>query len=362
MILTVQSIFKILIGTIVVLFISSIVVELFNITTTGLQINQISKISAKQSCVLFSQETYKQHGSGGAVNMAPVVDANGQTYVEGKFYDSNTPEGVFNDIYTGSDSTFDEFVNSPAAKDANGKFNWYNLKLIDRAINHPDTLNVTFETHSADNNTDYNEAMLAKLYKSTLMTPSNLGIPYLDKKILNRMFKWNITQILSNCNPASILTDEYGNKYVSYKGFRVYTDKAIISDLEYKTFDLSVKGSADYNEFVNITNISPDKLGFKDDTSLSTTLKLNGDERKKVCLVGIHYSVPMTYQGITPIKQIFNYIWNTEVTGLNQGSGRQTYEQWNDSIQNLESGGLEGNTAASGVLPVPGKLIYYIIK
>lgn len=350
--MTVKSIFKILIGTIVLMVGSSLIIELFNVSTSGLQINQTSKMAGRQACVLFTQESYKSHTDGGivggAVESSNVYDINGALYVTGEFYTSDNPVDIYNSLYTSA--AFKDWMDTD---DAVHIGNWYNLKLIDKALNHPSTLNIPFGQPG------YNEAMTAKLYKDVMMTPVNLGIPYLDEETLNKMFQWNLAQLLSNCNPNSIRIDEYGKSYVAFRGFRVYADMANISNIEYKTFDMTIPSNK--LEFQKITNIDPDNLGFGIDAALQSTVDISEDDRNRICSVGISYNIPMTYEGITPIKQIFNYVWDTEVEGLNGGSGRVTHQQWNDGLVNLESGGLYGNTAA-GVLPVPGKLIYYIIR
>lgn len=330
--------------------ISSLVVEIFNVSTTGLQINQISKMAGKQACTLFSQESYKTYGTsgGGTIGMNNVVDSTGALYVEGNFYEGDTAQEIYTNLYT-SDN-FKNWLQGEAAQ----KGNWYNIKLIDRALNRPDSLNIKFGEYG------YDEAMVAKLYKEVMMTPSNLGVPYLDIDTVNKMFKWNLAQLFSNCNSESILVDDDGNSYISFRGFRIYANLASITNLEYKTFDLT--DSADRMEFNNLTNINPDNLGFMYDSNLATTINSREDERKRVCVVGINYDIPIAYEGITPIKNIFNYIWNTEVDGINGDSGRTSYEQWLDRAETLSSGGLHGNTVASDVLPIPGKLIYYIIR
>lgn len=351
--LSVKNIFKCLIGTMVVIVVASFTVEIINISTTGLQINRISRLAGKQSCVLFSQETYKQYGSGdsigGSVNQSDVINTNGNIYVEGKFYQSDNPAEIYNSLYT-SQNFKDWVQNSEAVK----KGNWYNLKLIDKALNHKDTLNVKY------GEAGYDEAMTAKLYSSVMMTPSNLGIPYLDNDVVNRMFRWNLAQLFSNCNSKSILVDESGDSYISFSGFRIYADRANISNIEYKTFDLT--DGADRIEFNNITNINPDNLGFVYDSNLKNTINSGEDERRRVCLVGINYELPITYSGITPIQNIFNYIWNNEVEGLDNSSGRTTNQQYTTNVETLQSGGLYGNKQEAGVMPIPGKLIYYIIR
>lgn len=347
--MTVKSIFKVLIGTISTIVVASLIVEVFNVSTTGLQINQISKMAGKQACTLFSQESYKAYNSGGgAVAMDNVVDENGNVYVEGDFYGETDPKQIYNNLYTSDD--FKNWLQSEAAT----KGNWYNIKLIDKALNHADSLNIEYGQPG------YDEAMVAKLYKDVMMTPSNLGVPYIDMETVNKMFRWNVAQLFSNCNPKSILVDDNGERYVSFKGFRVYANMASITNLEYKTFDL--EDSADRLAFNNLTNINPDNLGFMYDSNLATTINSREDERKRVCVVGVNFDIPIAYEGITPIRSIFNYVWDNEVEGINGNSGRTSYEQWVDRAETLSSGGLYGNTQADDVLPIPGKLIYYIIR
>ena len=346
--MSVKTIFKVLIGTIVIIVLSSLTIEIFNISTTGLQVNQISRLSAKQAATLFSQETYKQTGGdGGAVNADNIRDSDGALYITGEFYDYDNATDIYNSMYTSN-----EFKNWMKSSEAT-KGNWYNLKLIDRALNNPGSLNVPFGSDG------YEEAILAQKYKESMMTPSNLGIPYLDKAVLERMFQWNLAQLMSNTNPDNIKRDDNGVSYVAYKGFRIYANLATISRLEYKTFDL--KNPGERVEFNRVTNIDPDNINFHFDDRLSYVQGLGEEERNKVCIVGIEYDIPVAYEGITPIKNIFNFVVSNEVEGINSGSGRAAYNEWLDNTQKLQSGGLRGNDV-EGVLPIPGKLIYYIIK
>lgn len=356
----VKNIFKVLIGTIVIIVVSFFVIELMNISTSSMQLNHLTKMSAKQASVLFSQETYKTGADGsGASNIRDVVDANGSEYVSGKFYSSTDPRQIYNDIYNS-----DEFREWLRNEEAVQKGNWKSLSLIDRAINKPDTLNVRYPQYHPSMSTDYydkliedyGDAMLARLYRDVMMTPLNMGVPYLDQEILTKMFRWNLAELASNCNPNAIKIDDYGNRYVVFNGFRVYADRASIIDLEYKTFDLTQY--LDRIQFRNITNIDPDNLYFEFDRD---KLGNADDERQRVALVGIKYSVPVAYEGITPIRRAFDYVWSTEVDGLN-GSKRTQNQSWSDVTADLTSGGFDGTDGLSGVLPVPGKLIYYVIR
>jgi len=349
---TVKTIFKVLIGTVVIIVVSSLLIEIYNISTTGLQINQISKMAGRQACDLFSQETYKIYdesgNAGGIIDMGNIIDMYGSIYIEGKFYTSNDPETIYQDLYYSSD--FKDWLSSEPAVQ---KGDWYNLKLLDRAINDPSSLITDID------DPDYTEATTARLYRDVMMTPLNLGIPYLDLDTVNRMYRWNLAQLLSNCKPELIKIDEDGITYVEFKGFRVFADSAAITNLEYKTFDLT--DMSDRVEFNQITNINPDNIEFDVDINLKENLDITDDERTRVCVVGIEYKVPITYEGITPIKQVFNFVWNNEVEGYNSGVGRTGHQEWTSSVEDLESGGFHGMDT-EGVLPVPGKLIYHIMR
>lgn len=417
----VKTIFKTLIGTIVILFVFSAAVELFNVSTTALQINQLSKMAARQAATLFTQETYKEISindvKAGATAMSDIIDENGAIYISGDFYGSTDSDEIYDKLYK-SEEFKNWVLNNPAVQ----KGNWYNLRLLQQGLFDKNSGNNEIRIKKGKDIVVYGQASnneieksLARLYIETKMTPANLGIPYLDRGTVTKIFKWNLAQILSNYNPSLIKVDESGKQYVLFKGFRVYADMAEISSLEYKTYDLT--NESEREEFINLTHLNPDNLGFKYDENSDTVTKLqvrpivysgtirdaNGnpkkydlndpidyeqykidtgidpdtlgyitidpglsaggiDERTRVCVVGINYRVPMSYEGITPIKYIFNYIWDSEVEGLKGSYGKDDYQQWNDALVDLESGGFTGGSSANGVLPVPGRLIYYIIK
>ena len=130
--MSVKTIFKVLIGTIILMFVSSVIVELFNISTTGLQINQISKMAGHQACILFAQESYKKYISGGAIDSNDIVDTHGKPYISGKFYPEDTGDptyakDIYEDLYTNKNNSF--FTVWLSSNTAATYGNWYNLKL-----------------------------------------------------------------------------------------------------------------------------------------------------------------------------------------------------------------------------------------
>lgn len=362
--MSVKLIFKTLIGTIVLMVLTSLVIEMLNISTSALQLNQMAKISCRQSAVLFSQETYKQRDAGsvagGSVNMDAVKAADGGTYVSGNFYGEGvTPEQIYTKLYTSS--AFKTWLSGEAAT----KGHWKSLDLIDKALNSPSSLVTTFPSNinspSYDSQVEkYTESMLALSYKNVMMTPLNMGVPYLDKEVLNKIFQWNLAQMASDCKSEGIMRDDKNNYYVSYNGFRVYADKAKITNLDYKVYDIT--NMSDMQEFRKVTHIDPDQLGYDDSLINYLGGYAGDDERKRICVVGIEFSVPVAYEGITPIKSIFNFIWNNEVEGLDGNQGQDNHFQWNDATADLVSGGFGQDRTPPGVLPVPGKLIYYVVR
>ena len=362
--MSVKTIFKVLLGTIVIMVLSSIVIEIMNISITALQLTQISKLACRQSAVLFSQETYKERSdgavTGGSTSMSAVTNTDGGLYIDGNFYGyALTAEQIYTNIY--SSNSFKSWVSSAEVL----KGNWKSINLINRAINDPSSLNVSLPTDVNDPNydalvDDYTDAMLAKSYKNVMMTPLNMGVPYMDKGVLEKIFKWNLAQLTSDCSSSLIRKDDNGDYCVFYKGFRVYADQATITNIEYRVYDLN--DSSEKSEFERITHIDTDKLGFDDSLIQYLGGYDNDDERKRVCVVGLEFSVPVAYEGVTPIKSIMNYVWNQSVEGLDGNQSNSNTKTWNDSTANLVSGGFGDNVLPYGVLPVPGKLTYYVVR
>lgn len=355
----VKGIFKVLIATPLIMVTFAFIVEIYNLNTTGMQINSINKLAARQSCVLFSQESYKGRDGGGSVNMSDIMCPDGGVYVTGKFYLQSTAEDVYHALYGGSE--FASWLNNPAVV----KGDWYSLKVIKKAVDGDPSMNMAFPGWDASPETmrRYSEGQMAKMYKDALVTPLNMGVPYIDLDTANRMFRWNLTQLLSNCDNANIHRDESGNPFVMFKGYRVYVTDARITSLDYKTFDL--ENGADVAAFESYVHMDSDKImdASQLDASLGTEWGMAPtDERHRVCVVGVNYSVPITYEGVTPIKKIFEYAWSNEVEGYH-GNGQITGNQrYNYDREAITSGGFSGNNANASSLPVPGTLMYYIVR
>ena len=65
----VKGIFKTLIGTMVIIVMTSVIIEMFNLNTSSYMVNQYVRLAAEQTCSLFTQETYKSpDGISGSIN------------------------------------------------------------------------------------------------------------------------------------------------------------------------------------------------------------------------------------------------------------------------------------------------------
>lgn len=342
---SVKTIFKVLIGTIAVMVFSSLIIEYVNLTVVSLRLTNVTKVAARQSAVLFSQETYKRRASGGgAVELDNISALDGTMYVSGDIYPSSVPETMYDILYTNS-SEYRSWLNTY------GDY-WDSTKIMKKylfggVVSLPSN---PLDSVAMQNYTDY---LMGKSYAEGMMTPLNIGVPYLDRATVDRMFKWNLTEILSDCGDESIIrADDAGNNCIYFDGFRVYADLATITNIEYRVYNiLDPDGADDFNQMTGM-----------DPSVLIDNAGSDANERMNIMVVGIEYSVPVAFEGVTPIRRIAEFIWNYEVEGITgEGGPGLTGEHWNDAIANLESGGFEG-PGIHGGLPVPGKLIYYIVR
>ena len=348
--MSVKGIFKILIGTLAGIVLISVIIEYLNVTLTSIELAQMARIAAQQSCELFAQETYKStddsKDTGATLKTEDVRAFDGSLYIKGDFYGSDDVETVYNSLYLSPDSPdFENFLSSSAA--AKGK--WRNIGIM------CDAHGISYPGYSID----AADKEIGKIYKETYVTPLNLGVPYMDREVTQKMFRWNLAQLLSNCDRDLIQHDDFKNYCINYKGFRVYADQSYLGDFEYETFDLN--NGAELTEFTRLTNIG--LAGLK--LGSTANMKAADDERMRICIAGINYNVVVAYEGITPIRRVFNWLWtNLDVAGWRGQADRTQMQQWNTETATLKAGGIRGalGTALEDILPIPGKCMYYIVK
>ena len=348
--MSVKTIFKVILGTIATIVISSLVIELFNLELQSMQMTKLINVSGKQAAALFAQETYKSDSGAGSANMPNLRTTDGGVYVSGNFYNGTSEASIYNSIYTSS-----EFRNWVGAN--RGK--WLSVDCIASGLG------------LGSGGLGPNEIMSGQMYVNNYVTPLNMGVPYMDKDTLQKMFRWNLTQTLSNCREEAIVQDAFGQYAVAYNGFMVYANRAEITDIEYKVLDLT--DSNDAKEFYKYTSVNPANLNGKavttsigvytEDTTLMSDVPGYGDERRYACLVGINYRVPVSYEGVTFMRTIISYLWSADarVEGLDGNIPDKGYASWNPSTPWLTSGGFQEDINP-GDVPIPNTLVYYIVR
>lgn len=322
-----KTIFKILLATIIASVLGSLIVEVININTTGYQINNITRVCVQQACDFYGQETYKRDINS-ISNLEDIIGTSGSVAVSGEIYGSNNAQQIYDSLYTNKDDFRFWAVNYIGL--------WKNLDYL--------LFGLGFQTSLALNPENY---YIAKSYYDNRMTPLNLGITYLDKETTLKIFRWNLAKTLSNGQDGDggMVVDTDGSRvYVKYKGFRIYTSEAEITDISYQLINIV----NERDKFMELTNIDSSKLGINNAS----------DERATVCLAGIKYSVPVAYQGITPFRKILEFVGNRRVNGLTGGNSGGSGTTIGVSEGELQAGGFYGTTG----LPVPGSIIYYVLR
>ena len=382
--MSVKSIFKTLVGTIFLMVTISVFVEFFNVSISGMQLRQMTKMAARQACILFTQETYKTDSSRtqGAALVSNVVAPDGTLYISGDFYGGRTSmRAIWNSIYL-SDN-FQRFCDSSGMYASNRVPSGYSsitdaypdLDILQNAAKYQGNAPIPSVPDWDAGESEvlaYTNALKANAYYEAAYTTVNIGVPYIDDEIVNKMFKWNVAQILSNCDPDSIQIDEDGEYFINYKGFRCYAQAAKIHSYEYKTYDLT--NSSDAMEFYNKTGITTKEMASLNVKGISTTANSDGRvDNNLVTVVGINYRIPISYVGITPIKRIFNYVWDNEVAGLDGTVDGTLDGEWAneklasvdngtaDGIEYLQAGGINGNNSG-GLFETVGSLEYTLIR
>lgn len=327
----IKSIFKILIGVILFMTIGMFIVELYNITIASELLKSIAHTTLSKSCDYFAQESYK-NGSGNAYQLVGYNNSV-DTSLNGQFYFGST-EQVYDRLYANSGS-FENYVNSFKDK-------FRKLKVLGKG------LGITGDALLDGEDTIAND------YRQGLVTPLNIGIAYLDRDTVNKIFKWELVAVLSAGNPDMVITNpaDGSNPYVVYKGFRIYYNSVYVDNPSYRAYDLF--NATDKKDFEKLTNIDTDRY------ILNARINEN-DERRYVVVASMKYKVRVGYEGITPIKRLFQWVVNTgddERFDTNRWQGETTLSRAGARNEDFFGSGLNYDSSVG----VGNKIIYYIIR
>lgn len=378
---SVATIFKIIIGTIALIVISSILVEFFNVTLTATFVRGIITKSIEKSCDFFAQETYIRDEDGNSTDktvynvVSPIRFKDGSVAVSADFFgDASTQDEIYNKLYVESND-FRQFIKDNSE-------HWNNLKRLGYGISKKKG-NGFLNVDNIKGLKDYDKKA-GETYVETHVTALNSGITYLDKETLTNIARWNMVANFYGGNPDMLYdaqttvlnrnTNDFD--YVLYDGYKIYFNTLKITDIEYKVYDLL--NASEVAEFAKRTNM--DKPSY-----WSSQVGLdNTDERRKVCVADVKYTVNISYDGITPIKSIMQYMISSnnkmqaraqnsgiieEYAHLNRmtptyynGSLRGSDAEQNDFIYHANTGEAMANTSDYDLLNFNGKVTYYIIR
>ncbi len=322
----VKGIFKTLVGTTVIIVMISLIAEYINIATNSSFMKGIMMRSITKACDYFSQETYKEGAMGNIVgNMPDIQGRAGAINGIGRFFNGTNIDTVYDDIYTNS-MDFKAFMHEHPGV-------WENLDMLYYGLyKSPLPGGMILDDGQKD---------MGAIYGDIYQTPVNLGIVYLDKGVVERILRYNIVATLSNGNSNNIYNDVAGSHYVLYNGFKVYYEAIQINNIIYTVYDTTIEDERE--AFEALTNIDVGTLGITGDSG-------------KICVATIHYAMPISYQGVTPLKKIMEYVWNSQVDGIDGNTitaGGYTFNEANLATLTQDTRSIS--------MPVDGEIIYYNI-
>lgn len=392
---SVKTVFKIIISTIFLMVAIPLVVETYNMNISGMQLKRLTKMAAYNACVLVNQETYYLKGGSGAAAVSSIRNIDtGMQYLTGNFYNGNTTEGIWNNIYTtrafknfsnlsADGSTHENIIlpngggsvsvsiSIPKSTGGTSTAKIGSLKSLYKAASaysvnqlksevKNNSSNIGWDTHK--NSAEYKEYKQwseALAYREQLFTANNLGIPYMDPQITNNIFQWNLAKLLGSGTDNTVQTDPVvGDQYVNYKGFKVHADKAWISSYEYRTFDLN--NQLDKNEFETLTGLRVAETDTEHEGIYTGSVD---GENRYVTVVLMEYNVPISYKGITPIREVFNYGMNqARVVGMGNAAPNTQATWGGDNLANMhvDVNGSDGTDSADIISS--GKLMYTLVR
>lgn len=362
----VKSIFKILISVPMLIVAITVFTEYVNVSLQSQQLKNRLTMGAEAAANLFEAENYKNYSDNLSPNESDITDESGTKYVTGEFYPESWIQGETNDaktqsiyknMYSNSDN-FKNWVNNIKGYNSSiGDYSRY-LNEIGNGLK-PEMPNINnYETSEQLDAAwkNYNSLYNGYIYYSNNYTPLNLGCVYFDKDVLLRMTQWEMTRILSSCDSSNIKREIVKNtdgtfeekSYVYFQGFGAYvTDMKItelneydsefgelysklknpvnIDNITYATYDLSK--AADREALEKVVHIDATQLGLDFDN-------IETDDRRNLTIAVVKYSIPISYNGITPIRSVMSYansrLNSDKVDGIGNASSSGTMSiSWN---------------------------------
>lgn len=328
--MSVQTIFKVLIGVTVIIVVGTLMVELIGSIIISNELRISLRRSALQACDFYNQESYRTTTSDNKVMANSDLkvgyrDTDGSIkYLDyGNFYTGTDTQSVFDNLYTNNQSSVRNALTYSGNTDDWDKFDRLN------------SMNVNSGGNWGDN----------------CITPANLGMVYFDKAVLTKMIKWNFTNTLTigEVNSYTHICDNVGKfsndgkVYIKKSGFLIDINNLQVTNITYSRYDLN--NSTDRNKVTDIIGgqYSQWKSG-------------------KVRVAQVKVSVPIKFEGVTGLMDKVVSRDAASVDGLDSSGGADLSQSWNSSSK---TGKIGSPTATSGSGAVgkhlQGNIYYYTI-
>lgn len=378
--MTVKTIFKVLIGSIVVPSCGFVLVESYNLMAVSNQVQNMEKVAAREACALFVQESYSR--------LQPpdnLLYSDGTVYYDTKDnfmatmfrdpvpsqycqLDYSNPSSPKPPVYV--QNWMKKYIMEPTSLgNGFGKVNtvvhsdadvtmklkdvYYSGQLLESAYKHT-VANDWDTTLAGAKITDWNAANVddqiqynidmsrANNYANLYYTPANVGIPYIHEGAASSIFEYNLAALFSEYNPdrlrnyyysdmysntdagSTVSTGYSKNGYVAYKGWQIYTNQSLIYDVTYDTYD--IRTDRGKKKLQAVTSVDADNII----ANIKPEYKANGSvitDPYYVTVAHVNYVVPVRYEGVTPLKRVIAWLVNEKrVVGIGDSG-------------NLDSGG-----------------------
>lgn len=170
-------------------------------------------------------------------------------------------------------------------------------------------------------------------------SPANVGFPMFSWQV-NRMFKWHLCSALAgvgvsqnaatgpNYTTPAIMRDDSNAWCMKWNGFNVYASEAQITQMNYYCYNLyNDADAAEFREKAGLQSADLDDLrtfqvdGYNKDNYggklafPNTVVDEDGNAMCFVTIVEIEYTVPVAYEGLTPFREVINWLRSDDRAG-----------------------------------------------
>ena len=371
---SIKSIFKILILVAIIPVIACAGIEWFNVYSNSYKLKPLINISIDQAAKMFSEESFCLGGN--LEDLFPTL--RGKDTPE-------TPEARLTCIdklfggYTAPTDIYDYLMNDSPTSIKDFAFNTHG-DIVDengtRVYNADAPAGIFQNLGLIVDET----SPIGEVYRENLATPMNLGIPYLNDGTIKVMASWNMAQLLNTDGKSADLSvsshmkttlqnmiyddgvddddddgidaaDVGASCFMRWNGYRVY-----MTDLQVKvTYELLNMSTSEGGErFEELTHVSRKVF---DSSHL-----MSGANEKYAVVAKIHYSVPIAYEGVTPWRKYYQWIFNGAWGEGHKAGGRTGFQNAMQGTAYTPAAATMTDDLSIRTTSLEGDVIHYIVR